>query len=71
MEQNVLEGNWKQIKGEIRKQWGRLTDDEVAQLEGSTQKLVGKLQEKYGWTKEETEKQLREFSERHETHRRM
>jgi uncharacterized protein YjbJ (UPF0337 family) len=71
MEQNILEGNWKQMKGEIRKQWGRLTDDEVAQLEGSTEKLVGKLQEKYGWTKKETEKQLREFSERHETHRRM
>lgn len=58
---DVLEGQWKQVKGEIQKQWGKLTDDEIDQIEGSRTKLVGKIQEKYGRTRNEAERELDEF----------
>lgn len=59
---DVLEGQWKQIKGEIQKQWGKLTDDEIDQIEGSRTKLVGKIQEKYGRTRNEAEREIDEFT---------
>ena len=46
MNWNQIEGNWKQFKGEVQKQWGKLTDDDQDQIEGDRKKLVGKLQEK-------------------------
>jgi uncharacterized protein YjbJ (UPF0337 family) len=54
-------GQWKQIKGSIKEKWGKLTDDEIAQLEGHSEQLVGKLQEKYGLQREEAERQAKEF----------
>ncbi len=54
-------GQWKQIKGSIKEKWGKLTDDEITQLEGHSEQLVGKLQEKYGLEREEAERQAREF----------
>lgn len=56
-----IQGNWKQFKGHIRQQWGKLTDDEIDQLEGRREVLIGKLQEKYGIAREEAEKQVKEF----------
>jgi uncharacterized protein YjbJ (UPF0337 family) len=41
-------GSWKQIKGKVKEQWGKLTDNEIDQLEGKSEQLAGKLQEKYG-----------------------
>ena len=52
-----IEGNWKQFKGSIKQQWGKLTDDELDQLAGHRDKLVGKLQERYGMSKDEADKQ--------------
>ncbi len=57
-------GQWKQIKGSIKEKWGKLTDDEITQLEGHSEQLVGKLQEKYGLQREEAERQAREFRSR-------
>jgi len=57
-------GVWKQIKGEVKEQWGKLTDDEIAKLEGHSDQLAGKLQEKYGLAREEAERQAREFRTR-------
>lgn len=62
MNTEQIKGQWKQIKGEIRKQWGKLTDDEIEMIAGEKDKLVGKLQEKYGYTKEEAERQVDNFS---------
>jgi uncharacterized protein YjbJ (UPF0337 family) len=57
-------GQWKQIKGSIKEKWGKLTDDEITQLEGHSEQLVGKLQEKYGLQREEAERQAKEFRTR-------
>lgn len=61
MDANVLKGQWRQIKGEVQATWGELTDDEVDQINGEWNKLVGKLQEKYGYTKAEAEAEVEDF----------
>ena len=61
-------GNWKQVKGKIKEQWGKLTDDEVDQLEGKGDQLAGKLQERYGIGREEAERQAEEFRQRNDWH---
>lgn len=65
MNKDIAKGNFKQLKGKIKEQWGKLTDDEIDQLEGHTEILAGKLQERYGWEKEEAEAQVRDFRTRH------
>ncbi|HWF99154.1 MAG TPA: CsbD family protein [Steroidobacteraceae bacterium] len=61
-------GQWKQLKGSIKEQWGKLTDDEISQLEGHGDQLAGRLQERYGLAREEAERQAREFQTRHNWH---
>lgn len=65
MNWDTIEGNWKQMKGEAKVQWGKLTDDELDQAEGNRDKLVGKIQERYGVEKDEAERQVDEFVARH------
>lgn len=57
-----LEGKWKQLKGDIRVKWGKLTDDDLEQIAGNRDKLAGKLQERYGIAKEEANRQIDEWS---------
>ena len=54
-----------ELKGKIKEQWGKLTDDEIDQIEGNTEILAGKLQERYGWERDEAERQVKDFSRRH------
>ncbi len=63
MNKNILEGKWKQLRGEIREKWGEITDDELDQIAGKRDKLAGLLQEKYGYTQMEAERQIDEFLE--------
>jgi uncharacterized protein YjbJ (UPF0337 family) len=56
-----IEGNWKQFKGQVKQQWGKFTDDELDVVAGKREEFLGKLQEKYGLTKDEAQRQLREF----------
>ena len=56
-----IAGNWKQLKGQFRAQWGKLTDDDLQVIAGNGDKLVGKLQETYGISREEAERQVIEF----------
>ncbi|WP_375201580.1 CsbD family protein [Hyphococcus sp.] len=58
MNSDELKGKWNQLKGSAKAQWGKLTDDELAEIEGNQDKLVGKIQEKYGIAREEAEKQV-------------
>ncbi|MEO7651549.1 MAG: CsbD family protein [Bryobacteraceae bacterium] len=61
MNQDRIEGNWKQLKGQIQEKWGKLTNDDVDVLEGRREQLGGRLQERYGLVKEEAERQASEF----------
>jgi uncharacterized protein YjbJ (UPF0337 family) len=65
MDSNRIAGNWKQLKGKVKEQWGRLTDDEIDQIAGRGEQLVGTLQEKYGLAREEAERQAKEFRTRY------
>ncbi len=56
-----IEGNWKQIKGNVKQQWGKLTDDQLDVIAGKRDQLAGKIQEAYGITKDEAEKQLNDW----------
>jgi uncharacterized protein YjbJ (UPF0337 family) len=58
---DVLKGKWQQIKGEARIQWGRLTDDDLDQIQGNIEKLAGKLQERYGYEREEADREVEDF----------
>lgn len=56
-----LVGRWNEIKGRIKQRWGQLTDDDLAESQGRMDVLVGKIQQKYGGTREEIERQLGEL----------
>ena len=58
MNQATFKGQWLQIKGQARKQWGKLTDDEIDQIQGDAEILLGKLQQRYGYTREQAEQEL-------------
>ncbi len=61
MNLDQLKGNWKMLKGKLKEKWGNLTDDDLESIAGKKDMLVGKLQERYGVSKEEAERQAREF----------
>lgn len=65
MDWNIAEGNWKQVKGQVKAQWGKLTDDHLDVIAGKRDQLMGKIQESYGITKEEAEKQIKLFEANH------
>jgi uncharacterized protein YjbJ (UPF0337 family) len=58
---DILKGMWKQVRGEAKSQWGKLTDDELDQVAGERDKLLGLLQEKYGYAKARAEQEIDEF----------
>ncbi len=63
MNWDQMEGKWKQFKGSVREKWGKLTDDDLDQIGGKKDRLVGKIQERYGIRREEAEKQLDQWIE--------
>jgi uncharacterized protein YjbJ (UPF0337 family) len=63
MNRNMLEGKWRQLRGSVREKWGDLTDDELDQIAGNSDRLSGILQERYGYTQMEAERQIDEFLE--------
>jgi len=64
MNNDIIKGKWKQITGEAKKQWGKLTDDQIDQINGDREKLIGEIQENYGVARDEAEKQVKEFEDR-------
>jgi uncharacterized protein YjbJ (UPF0337 family) len=65
MNKDILKGNWKQFKGDVQKQWGKITNDSLDQIEGDREKLIGEIQESYGIARDEAEKQVQDFEKRH------
>jgi uncharacterized protein YjbJ (UPF0337 family) len=61
MNKTVMQGKWHQTKGAVKKQWGSLTDDDVKMLLGEGEMLAGRLQERYGYTRERAEREVSEF----------
>lgn len=61
MNQDLLKGRWHQIVGAVKQQWGRLTADDLLQIDGDSQRLCGKLQERYGIARDEAERRCRLF----------
>ena len=62
MNSDQFEGKWKQLKGTVKQRWGKLTDDDVTRLGGKKDELVGKIQERYGITREQAEKEADEWA---------
>ena len=61
MNKDIIEGNWTQLKGKVKEQWGKLTDDDLDVIAGKKDQLLGKIQEREGITKDEAEKQLSDW----------
>lgn len=64
MNEDRIKGQWKQLTGKLKSQWGKLTDDDLQEAEGDAEYLAGRLQERYGIAKDEAERQIKEFSRR-------
>jgi uncharacterized protein YjbJ (UPF0337 family) len=61
MNWDTIGGNWKQMKGAIKEKWGKLTDDELDMIAGQRDKLVGKIQERYGHSKDQAEAEVKRW----------
>ena len=64
MNWDTVAGNWKQFKGKVQAQWGKLTDDQLDVIAGRRTELAGKIQEVYGLSKEEADSQIKRFEDR-------
>ncbi len=62
MNKDIFEGKWKQVKGDVQKRWGKLTNDSLDEIDGDREKLIGKIQENYGIARDEAEKQINEWN---------
>ena len=58
MNEDTFKGQWMQLKGKIREQWGKLTDDDVDQIQGRSEQLIGQLQNRYGIARDEAQRQF-------------
>lgn len=65
MNEDTIKGNWKQFKGNLKEQWGKLTDDDFDVIDGRGEQLLGKLQERQGLAREAAEKQISDWQARH------
>ncbi|HDT0087202.1 TPA: CsbD family protein [Klebsiella aerogenes] len=67
MNKDEISGNWKQLKGKAKEQWGKLTDDDMMVIEGKRDQLVGKIQERYGYAKDQAEKEVSDWERKNDT----
>jgi len=64
MNKDTVEGNWKQLKGKVKEQWGKLTDDDFDVIAGKRDQLLGRIQERHGISRDEAEKQVKDWEAR-------
>jgi len=65
MNKDVLQGKWREMKGKIKEQWGKLTDDDLDRIEGKGEQLFGLLQQRYGYARDKAEEEYRRFTEKY------
>ena len=63
MNQDIIQGKWTQLKGSLKTKFGKLTDDDLSQANGNRQYLVGKLQERYGWQRDQADSEINAFEQ--------
>ncbi|KTD00626.1 CsbD family protein [Legionella feeleii] len=68
MNQDIFEGKWEEVKGQMKQAWGWMTDDDMKQIEGNHQEIYGKLQKHYGYGREEAEKAVTKFRNQFKQH---
>ncbi len=61
MNEDTLKGQWTQVKGRVREQWGKLTNDDLDQIQGRAEQLIGRVQERYGVQRDEAKRQVDDF----------
>ena len=61
MNEDIFQGKWKQFKGKVKQQWGKLTDDDLDRISGKRDELLGLMQERYGWDRQRSERELNTF----------
>jgi uncharacterized protein YjbJ (UPF0337 family) len=61
MNEDILKGKWRQIKGEVKSRWGKLTDDDMDVVAGDAEKLVGRVQERYGYQRDQAQREVDDF----------
>ncbi|ANO52709.1 CsbD family protein [Woeseia oceani] len=61
MNEDTIKGNWNELKGKVKEQWGRLTDDEIEQIDGKSDQLVGAIQKHYGRSVDEAKREIDEW----------
>jgi uncharacterized protein YjbJ (UPF0337 family) len=67
MNEDTLKGQWLQIKGNVRERWGKLTNDDMDQIQGGAEQLIGKVQERYGIAKDAAKREVDEWLKKHDT----
>ena len=65
MNADVLKGQWHQLKGEVKSKWGKLTDDDLDRASGDTEKLIGRIQERYGYARDQAKREVDDFFSHH------
>lgn len=61
MNDDILKGKWNQFKGQVKRQWGELTDDDLNTIEGTRDEIMGLMQERYGWERSRAESEWNDF----------
>ncbi len=61
MNKDIFQGKWNEFKGQVKEQWGKLTDDDLTEVEGKRDNLIGKIQTRYGYAKDKAETELKSF----------
>ena len=64
MNKDVLQGKWTEMKGKVKEQWGKLTDDDLDRIDGKSEQLLGLLQQRYGYARDKAEEEYKRFNER-------
>lgn len=68
LNKDIIQGHWHEAKGKLKQKWGKLTEDDLSQLEGTYEALEGLLQKKYGYAKERADKEIDDFIDSNHWH---